>query len=226
MGEWDITLYEQKIEGTSKAIYDYDAWGGRDSHISGYAILDTSEVFTIPKITKLSFYQLADIPNKNMIKTIARESMPYEQQKSLAMNFFPIKTKELTSKGIKVRTTYYQIKGFKERSRGYYQYEFENFMETRDSLYFYNLNDVVSKSKPPSIDTLRVKKGNVIIRQWENKKIIEIKVQNLIFSTDGTDEIISNKTYRLKPKTETKSDQFSDYGIYKEKNTVANNVYN
>ena len=217
MGEWDITLYEQKIEGTSKSIYKYDAWGGRDSNVNGYAILDTTETFTIERIKKLSFYQLAEIPNKNLIQTIDRQSIPYEKEKKLEMTFVPVKTEEMTSEGIKVETKLYQTKGVRERSRGYLRAEFETFKETRDSLFFYNLNN---------LDSLRIKKGNVIIRQGEDKKIIEIEIKHLILSNDGKDEIISNMRYRLKPKTETKSNEFSNYGIFKEKITVPNTVYN
>ena len=225
MGEWDITLYEQKIEGTSKAIYKYDAWGGRDSHVAGYAILDTMKTFTIPRISKLPIHQLAEIPSKNLIQTIGKESMPYEQEKKLEMTFVPVKIEELISEGIKVQTKYYQNKGLREKSRGYYQYEFERFEETRDSLFFYNLNDIVSMKKSHA-DSLRIKKGHVIIRQKEDKKIIEIEIEHLILSNDGKEEIMSNKSYRLKPKTETKSSQFSNYGIFKEKSTVPNNGYN
>lgn len=237
LGEWDITLYEQKIEGTSKALYDYDAWGGRDSHISGYAILDTSEVFTIGKIKKLSFNHLADIPTKNSIKTIATEFMPYEERKTAVVYYEPLRTEEFTTEGFKIEKTYYQGKGLKERTLGSYNYVFQRFKETRDSLFFYDLNDVPSKAKKryvdslkledpglehlsfnaPHLDTLRVKKGNIIIRQSESKEIYEIIVEDLIFSSDGQGEIISIRSYRLKPKTETKSDAFSDYGIYKEK---------
>jgi hypothetical protein len=224
MGEWDITLYEQKIEGTSKAIYKYDAWGGRDSNVNGYAVLDTNEVFTIPRITKLPIYQLNGIPTKNIIRAIERESMPYEEEKKLEMTFVPVKNGELKSEGIKIQSKYYQNKGLKEKSRGYYRYQFETFEETRDSLFFYNLNDVVSKEKS-HIDSLRIRKGHIIIRQKEDKTINEIEIENLILSSDGKERVISNKSYRLKPKKETKSDQFSNYGIFKEKSTVPNSVY-
>lgn len=69
LGEWNISeLYAQKIEGTSKILYKYDAWGGRDSHASGYVILDSTEIFKVdirkdlPKNTSrrpLVFYQFA-----------------------------------------------------------------------------------------------------------------------------------------------------------------------
>ncbi len=48
LGDWDISeLYAQKIEGTNKVLYKYDAWGGRDSHVSGFLILDSTKTFKI-----------------------------------------------------------------------------------------------------------------------------------------------------------------------------------
>jgi hypothetical protein len=219
MGEWDITLYEQKIEGTSKAIYKYDAWGGRDSNVNGYAILDTTETFTIQRISKLPITQLNGIPNKNLINAIGTESSKETS------DFNPIATEKIKSEGINIEIKNYKSNSFRKKSQGLWRYDFAKFEETRDSLFFYDLDDNISMQKS-HIDSLRIRKGNVIIRQKENKEIIQIVVKHLILSNDGKDSIESNKPYFLKPKTHTKSDQFSDYGIFKEKSTVPNTVYN
>jgi hypothetical protein len=192
MGEWRITLYEQKTEGTSKVIYQYDAWGGRDSHISGYAILDTNEVFAIPRIKKLWITQLAGIPTKNAVQVINLESVTYEEEKKLKAIFTPLKTTEFVSKGMAIQSTHYQGKGFKEKSYGFYRYEFERFEETRDSLFFYNLKDIISMEKS-QIDSLRIKRGNVIIHQTPNKIIKQLEIEHLVLSTDGKNSIVSNK---------------------------------
>lgn len=225
MGEWNITLYEQKIEGTSKAIYQYDAWGGRDSHESGYAVLDTNEVFTIAKIKKIRMYQLAEIPTKNGIHIVDLESVTYEEEKKLKAIFTPVKTTEFISEGIAIKSTHYQGKGFKEKSYGFYRYEFERFEETRDSLFFYNLEDIMSMKKS-QMDSLRIKKGNVIIHQTQDNTLTKLVIEHLVLSTDGKSSIVSNKRYRLTPKTKTKSDQFSDYGIFKEKHIAPKNTDN
>ncbi len=217
MGEWDITLYEQKIEGTSKAIYKYDAWGGRDSHLAGYAILDTTETFTIQRVSKLPITQLNGIPSKNLIKTIGTESSKETS------DFFPTATEKTKSEGINIEIKKYKGNSFRRKSQGLWRYDFTKFEETRDSLFFYDLDDNISKDKS-HIDSLRIRKGNIIIRQKENKEIIQIVIEHLILSNDGKDSIKSNRTYFLKPKTETKSGQFSDYGIFKEKSTVPYNV--
>src|SRR5688572_6439363 len=65
--EWETTLYAQKIEGTSKILYKYDAWGGRDSHKEGYAILDSTEKFEVNQINKLPISYLEEIPNRSCV---------------------------------------------------------------------------------------------------------------------------------------------------------------
>ncbi len=219
MGEWEITLYEQKIEGTSKAIYKYDAWGGRDSNVNGYAILDTTETFTIQRISKLPITQLNGIPNKNLINAIGTENSKETS------DFFPITTEKIKSEGINIEIKNYKSNSLRKKSQGLWRYNFARFKETRDSLFFYNLDYNTSMNKS-HLDSLKISKGNVIIRQKENKDIIELVIQNLILSKINNDSIVSNKPYFLKPKNKMKSDQFSNYGVFKEKNTVPNTVYN
>ena len=219
MGEWDITLYEQKIEGTSKAIYKYDAWGGRDSNVNGYAILDTSETFTIQRISKLPITQLNGIPNKNFINAIGTENSKETS------DFFPIETEKIKSEGINIEIKNYKSNSLRKKSQGLWRYNFARFKETRDSLFFYDLDYNTSKNEY-HLDSLRIRKGNIIIRQKEDKEVIELVIQDLILSKERKDSIVSNKPYFLKPKIQIKSDQFSDYGIFKEKNTVPNTVYN
>ena len=62
-GDWDIDeLYAQKIEGTSKLLYKYDAWGGIDANASGYVILDSTEIFQVNISKDLPFTYLLEIP--------------------------------------------------------------------------------------------------------------------------------------------------------------------
>lgn len=219
LGEWDITLYEQKIEGTSKAIYKYDAWGGRDSHVFGYAILDTTKEFTISGISELPIDKLNGIPNSKVINAIER-NWPAEE---IELSFEPMDSYDIKSNGMTISIIKYQRNGLREKTRGTFWYDYSNFKETRDSLEFYDLYD--SKTVHHTrIDTLKVRKGNVIIRQNENKEIIEIIIENLELSKDEKHSLLSDKTYFLKPKNTTKSDQFSDYGVFKEKSTVPNKI--
>ena len=218
-GEWDITLFEQKIAGTSKAIYKYNAWGGRDSHLFGYAILDTTQKFTIAGINKLPINKLNGIPSKFCINAIERNWPDKEN----GISFKPIDSYELADHGLNISILKYQRNGLREKGKGTIWFDYSEFKETRDSLEFYDLCN--SKSVHHSrLDTLKVKKGNIIIG-IANNLVTEIIVENLELSNDGTNTLISNRTYFLKPKKTTKSDEFSDYGIFKQKSTVPNNGY-
>ena len=217
--KWDVTLYEQKIEGSSKAIYKYDAWGGRDSHEFGYAILDTTENFKIFDISKLPIDKLYGIPNSNGFYAIER-NWPEEEG---SLSYEPMKSYRISRNGIEISILKFQRQALREKAKGTGWFDFSTFKETEDSLEFYNLYD--SKTVHHTrIDTLKVKKGNIIIRQNKDNEIIEIIIDDLILSNDGENEILSNKTYFLKPKEVIKSDKFSDYGIFKEKSTVPNNI--
>lgn len=208
-GEWEITLYAQKIEGTSKILYKYDAWGGRDSHKAGYAILDSTEKFEVNQINKLPISYLEAIPNGNYLLGV-----DFEKPKKIKRQLFtPIKNSNTSEQDIEIKTKMYQYSGFMSRNGGYYEYEFESFKETRDSLFFYNLEDVKSL-KPKQLGNLKFKKRNVVIMQYANKEVIAIRIEDLILSNNN--ELISNITYSLIPKKKLNSNQFTAYGVFKE----------
>ena len=50
--EWDIELWEQKIENSNLSVYKFDAWGGRDSNVSGLKIIESSKGFTQKEVLK------------------------------------------------------------------------------------------------------------------------------------------------------------------------------
>jgi hypothetical protein len=287
IGEWDITLYEQKIEGTSKAIYKYDAWGGRDSHKFGYVILDTTEIFKIPSVNNIELDYLIEIPTENLIEVAVYDDVPYKEMKKMKETYFPIQLEEKEIQGIKIKTKHYQEKGFRQAGDGVLKYEFSDFRETKDSICFYDLNYVTYKLElihrdslkvkkgqdvteqiidkeirkiifPKGIvsdslykyenfretkdsiciynlkyrtflkqfghkDSVKIKKGHVIIRQDISNQIIAIETKRLIFSELVNDSLISKRHNVFKPKSEVKSTEFSNYGIFKAKSTVPNN---
>ena len=102
-----------------------------------------------------------------------------------------------------------------QRNGGLGTFEFENFKETKDSVIFYNLNDIKSVEFQ-HLDSLNFKKKNIVIRQNKNFEIISIDIEDLMLSKT-TNEIISNKTYFLTPKKKIKSNLFSNYGVFKER---------
>lgn len=216
IGDWDTTLYYQKIEGTSKILYKYDAWGGRDSHAFGYILLDSTENFEVDISKNLPFSYLENIPSKKHIQGVDCEEPDYENiDRKVKELFIPLKIINETENEIEISTKIYQYEGFSKRRFGLGTFEFENFKETRDSIIFYNLNDVKSM-EPQHLDFLKIKKKNIVIRQNKNLEIISIDIEDLVLSK-STNEIISCKTYFLTPKNKMKSNLFTDYGVFKER---------
>lgn len=214
--EWDTNLYVQKIEGTSKILYKYDASGGRDTMVNGYIILDSTETFEVDISKNLPFSYLENIPSKKHIHGIDVEEPDYENINNKTINIFiPLKTLIKKENGIVVQTKVYQYEGYSNRSIGLGTFEFENFKETRDSIIFYKLNDIKSL-EPQHLDSLKLEKKNIVIRQNKNFDIISIDIEDLKLSK-STNEIISIKTYFLTPKKKMKSKLFSDYGIFKQR---------
>jgi hypothetical protein len=93
-------------------------------------------------------------------------------------------------------------------------FQFEEFKETRDSLWFYNLDEFEHGNRK-HVDSLKFKKSNVAISQEKSSNIIKIVIEDLIINR-ASNEIISNITYHLTPKNKLSSNSFSDYGIFKE----------
>ena len=121
LGQWEISeLYSQKIEGTSKILYKYDAWGGRDSNANGFIILDSTETFEIDLINSLPFYNLSDIPNRNKIEGITHDCYNSCEEKYYKTKpiFSPMKIDNSKSEGLNIETKIYQYRGLSEKDRG------------------------------------------------------------------------------------------------------------
>jgi hypothetical protein len=216
-GEWEVDeLYLQKIEGTSKFLYKYDAWGGRDSHNAGYVILDSSEKFEVNFKNDLPFYYLLEVPTQTSVKGVSHicDNSCGEDFKSAPPILKPIKKEETERRDIKIVNLIYQYKGFAERSGGFESFKFEDFKETRDSLWFYNLDEFEHGNRD-HVDTLKFRKTDVAIAQDKNFNIIKIVIEDLIVD-QPINEIKSNITYHLTPKTKLSSKSFSDHGIFKQ----------
>ena len=207
---WDVTLYAQKIEKSSKILYKYDAWGGRDTNKSGYTVLDSTVLFDVDKIVELPISYFYDIPTRKAINML-ETALPNNEG---AVSYFPIKIIHLNAEGINVTIKKYQYNAISDVQSGLRDYTFSSFNETRDSLRFFDLNDTKSLIKDHR-DSLKFKKTNVVIRQLKSNEIISIDIEDLV--TTPKDSLISIKTYFLKPKNKLTSDKFSDHGIFKEK---------
>ena len=213
---WDLSeLYVQKIENTSKVIYKYDAWGGRDSHIFGIVILDSTENFDINNVEPLPFNVLETIPTKELVIGINIDDSDYNNTPNEIHK--PIKITIDNQDKFKIKTKIFQYKGYANRSGGLGTYEFEKFTETHDSIFFYNLDEVESM-KPEHLSTLKFKKTNITIRKTKQNNVLQIDIEDLKLTKN--DEILSNITYFLKPKKQININAFSNVGIFKEVNGI------
>ena len=217
IGQWDITkLYAQKIEGTSKILYKYDAWGGRDTNANGFIILDSTETFKIDLNKELPFYLLSDIPNKSKIEGITHEcynSCGEDYYRSRPL-YKPMKIDKSQSNNISVECIIYQYRGYSEKQGGLERYVFEKFIETKDSLFFYNLNDVESMNGI-HLNELKVKKGEVYLQQDKKGEIKKITIEQVSLNPK-TKEFIDGRTCYLTPKHKTLINEFSERGIFRE----------
>ena len=175
-GDWEVDeLYAQKIEGTSKILYKYDAWGGRDSHASGYVILDSAKIFQVNLSNDLPFTYLLEIPSKTFVRGISTDcdnSCGEDYKKAIPI-FTPIKQVNTKRQDFSIINIVYQYKGFAERDGGFESFKFEEFKETRDSLWFYNLNEFEHGNRK-HVDSLKFKKSDVAINQDKSSNISKI----------------------------------------------------
>lgn len=214
--EWTVDkLFVQKIEGTSKVIYNFSAWGGLDSNPHGFIILDSTKSFKVEVEDILPIYQLSEIPNKNNIKGITHECYgtcgePY--YKSTAI-FTPMKIDSTVIQGITLTTNVYQYKGYSEISNGG-RFQFDKFKETKDSLFFYNLNDIESMEKI-HLDVLKIKKGEIYLYQNETKEIVRIIAEEVKIN-QRTQSLEKISTFTLTPKYKMLSNELSERGIFRE----------
>ncbi|WP_289662306.1 hypothetical protein [Flavobacterium panacagri] len=204
-------LFVQKIENSSKVIYKYDAWGGRDSYKFGYVILDSTDVFEINNVESLPFQYFETVPTIRNISGVICEK--HDDQIASNKIFIPLEIKNFEDQGIKIKTKIYQNEGFSLRNQGYKQYQFETFKESRDSIFFYNLNDIKSL-EPEHLNLLKFKKTNIFIRTKTPNTVSNISIEDLKLSSKN--EIISNIRYDLTPKNKTSIGSFSNVGIFKD----------
>jgi len=212
--EWSTTLYSQQIENSSKILYKFDAWGGRDTHVFGYTILDSTQKFSVNRVRKLPISYLLEIPRYDSILAVEIEKLKRIEERPKRI-YKPTKQYSIQRNGIDIMILRYQYYGSANRKMFYGKYSFGNFKESRDSLYFFGLDKIYGLTLD-SYDLLAVEKGNVIIRQNFDNSVVEIRVDNVQLSEDK--EIVSIKSYFLSPSYDLKTIEFSDYGIYKEVN--------
>ena len=214
--EWTIDkLFVQKIEGSSKVIYNFSAWGGLDSNPHGFVILDSTETFEVEVNNILPIYQLSEIPNKMSIEGITHDCYgtcgePYYKSSTI---YKPMKTDVKNEKDINLTTRIYQYKGYSESSSGG-RFQFEKFKETKDSLYFYNLNDIESMEEY-HLDELKIKKGEIYLYLNKKNEIDKI-IANSVELNPQTKSIVKISNFTLTPKYNLRNEDLSQRGIFRE----------
>lgn len=215
--EWKIDqLYVQKIEGTSKVIYNFSAWGGLDSNPHGFIILDSSKTFKVEVEKILPFYNLSNIPTKSDIEGVSHECYgtcgePY--YKSIPI-FKPMKTENTKEGDINLKNRIYQYRGYSEHDNGLQRYVFEKFQETKDSLFFYNLDDIESINGL-HLNELKVKKGEVYLQLNKDKNIIKVIVDEVTLHPK-TRSIEQIRHVYLTPKHKISNYEISERGIFRQ----------
>ena len=210
--EWDIELWEQKIENSNLSVYKFDAWGGRDSNVSGLKIIESSKGFTQEDVLKkdeFSFFK--SIPNKNSLEVIRTIRKTDESSNE------PIEKKSYWIKGIAVNQETYEYNGTVTGICALKSYQFKSFEETRNSLIFYeNKSQFVNGE---SYDRILIPKGNVYLITSKDKRFLERVVYSDLMVFE--DEVNNNRvkscriTKYFYPIDKIKIGDFSDYGIYK-----------
>jgi hypothetical protein len=225
-GDWNTYLYVQRIPNSSKVIYDYDAWGGRDSHQFGIVIMDSTEEFEVTKVWNLPISYFSQVPNRSRIHAISLQKSNNE-----SISLHPIKSQTTRVADMDLMIDYYeQYDGYSDAGCGLNKYEFISFRETKDSLYLKGLKEVFGVSLEGK-DGIGFQKGNIKLITDSNGKLMRLEIKELFEGkvnkykyNKGTAEVIERlentpvvclRTYYFKPLKTMYSSDFTDYGIFK-----------
>jgi len=226
---WDVTLYSQKIKGSNKIIYQYDAWGGRDSHKFGFAILDSAEEFDMSEITSLPGSYFAETPTKDHIKLINIRNLENPTApKDTVLKPSNEHSKEIMGINFDI-IEYNETYGRSPMNTGLMEYEFDTVREKNDSLTFENVSHKFGIKLPSNVS---FPKGNITIVEDSigrvHRIIIEkfIRMKGEIYKPTKPLEIVPGQaiigfaTFYFLPKRTLKSSSLTNDGIFKEvKNT-------
>lgn len=106
----------------------------------------------------MPFTDLLAIPNKALVKGVSTDYKNNcgEDFKRTIPNFTPIKQENAKRQDFKIINLIYQYNEFPDRDRELETFQFEKFKEVRDSILFFNLDDVESMNGK-HLDSLKLK---------------------------------------------------------------------
>lgn len=219
-------LYKQQISNSSSVIYYFDAWSKyNDSHKFGCAILDSTEQFKISKIEELPSYYFDGKPTAEKIKLInvifSGENPTTDKDTLLSpKNHY---SKKINGHNIEI-TEYNETYGSATIDTGLKRFNFEKFIESKDSLTFY---DVEWQNGEKLSSKITFPKGNIKIIEDNKGKIININIEQFInkrgaiYKPTNPLELVENQpivgfaTYEFHPQKTTNSRELTNVGIYK-----------
>lgn len=224
-----LSLYRLRIPDSKYVIYEFSIAGHMafDGANQGYAILDSSQIFSGDKIEEIDAYHIQgrlSLDSLKMLSVYSPGDRILTERDTLTT---PIKQYFKTYNGIPVQVLEYQrTYGVPAGIIHFNQYNFDNCKETKDSVFFYG----IEKKHEVSYDLPRSKgfiKGNIKIIDSSKENIGHIEIQEFIvtrgdvYKFGGRDSVLSNRPivdiiqYNFYPKRLTSSSTISDIGVFK-----------
>ncbi len=206
-GNWNTEIYTQKIPNSSKVIYDFSAWGGRDTHISGISIVDSTIEFDFLNTEMFPISIIEYMPNKDTLNIISLIKNKEE---------YSVTTYIENVDSLKVRIREYHEYPYHHKKSGVIgKYKFRKFVETQDSIKFIGLK----KDYGATIDTAEISflKGNIKLIEDTCKVVHNIWINKIEFIGNKDNKYACIGTYYFIPTQTYHTWDFSDNGIFKQK---------
>jgi hypothetical protein len=215
-------LYIQKIENSDKSIIEYEAWSTlNDGAKYGTTILDKNESIDIRDAEQMSFSFLIGNPSKDTLFVIGLK----EGGKKIPKYISP----EISEfKGQIVKTDYYS---YEIGTSHNLTYKFSSFRETRDSLIISGIEKDYF-NLPTKKNEIGFLKGNIklvesdslkgILKQIEIpafllKNFTNTSVDNVTIIRNDSLQIDGMVYFTFEPRRQTKTSEFTNFGIYKKR---------
>ncbi len=221
------SLYRQRIANSKLVIYDFSFAGGfvSSSDHTGFAVLDSTVLFSTNKMKKLPCTYFAAAPTHSVFEMI---DINYGQKPRSETDTLLTPTNRYSKmfNNLQVNITEYNdTYGSATSSTGSMEYVFDSMKETADSLTFYNIIKKFGGKDFPS--TTSFVKGNIKVVDSADGNIHYIDINEVmikrgdIYKPTKPLELVSDQpivgvaAYRFYPRHATRTTGLTDYGIFK-----------
>ena len=215
-------LYSQEIENSDKTIIKYGAWSTlNDGAKYGTTILDKNESIDIRDADQMAFSFLIGNPTKDTLFVICLKEGGQRVPKYIS-------TEISKSKGLIVKTDFYT---YEIGTSHNLTYRFSSFRETIDSLIISEIEKDYF-NLPTNKNEIGFLKGNIKLIESDSLKGILKKIEipafvfhNLNKTSIDKVTIIRNDSLQIdglvyftfEPTTQTRTSDFTNFGIFKER---------